>query len=130
MAKKKTNLIPLGDRVVLRSLDAGATWTRYAHDDIEGELTDQCWTAPDVGVMSGTFGIFHTDDGGVTFTPAFVEIPDVAQRNRYLLLGLMTAAGWDCYLKEWWHYQLFNARRLPLIADSVLPAPMMPAPTM
>ncbi|MDP6030850.1 MAG: M15 family metallopeptidase [Alphaproteobacteria bacterium] len=22
----------------------------------------------------------------------------------------MTAAGWDFYSKEWWHYQLFDSR--------------------
>ena len=43
-----------------------------------------------------------------------------AQRNRALLLGLMTAAGWDFYRNEWWHYQLFNARSYPLISDSAL----------
>jgi len=32
-----------------------------------------------------------------------VEVSLEAQENRYRLLGLMTAAGWDCYLKEWWH---------------------------
>jgi D-alanyl-D-alanine dipeptidase len=48
-----------------------------------------------------------------------------AQRNRMLLLGLMTAAGWDFYRNEWWHYQLFDARRFPLIADAELPRPMM-----
>jgi D-alanyl-D-alanine dipeptidase len=49
-----------------------------------------------------------------------------AQRNRALLLGVMTAAGWDFYRNEWWHYQLFNARSHPLLSDSVLPRPMMP----
>ncbi|MBM3511155.1 MAG: D-alanyl-D-alanine dipeptidase [Alphaproteobacteria bacterium] len=41
-----------------------------------------------------------------------------ALRHRSLLLGLMTAAGWDCYLKEWWHYQMFDPRRFPLLSDS------------
>ncbi len=41
-----------------------------------------------------------------------------ALRHRSLLLGLMTAAGWDCYLKEWWHYQMFEPRRFPLLSDS------------
>ncbi len=63
------------------------------------------------------------------FTPlshhAATGIPISAQRNRLLLLGLMTAAGWDFYSKEWWHYQLFDSRRYPLIADSALPKPMM-----
>jgi zinc D-Ala-D-Ala dipeptidase len=48
-----------------------------------------------------------------------------AQRNRHLLLGLMTAAGWDFYRNEWWHYQLFDARRYPLIADGALAPAMM-----
>ncbi len=63
------------------------------------------------------------------FTPlshhAAAGIPVSAQRNRMLLLGLMTAAGWDFYRNEWWHYQLFDSRRYPLIADSALPNPMM-----
>ena len=48
-----------------------------------------------------------------------------AQENRYRLLGLMTAAGWDCYLKEWWHYQLFDSRSFDLISDSALDTSMM-----
>jgi D-alanyl-D-alanine dipeptidase len=45
-----------------------------------------------------------------------------AQRNRLLLLGLMTAAGWDFYRNEWWHYQLFEARaRYPLVEDADSP---------
>jgi D-alanyl-D-alanine dipeptidase len=49
-----------------------------------------------------------------------------AQRNRALLLGLMTAAGWDFYRNEWWHYQLFQARNYPLISDSAMPEGLMP----
>ncbi len=47
-----------------------------------------------------------------------------AQRNRLLLMGLMTAAGWDFYRNEWWHYQMFDARRFRVLADADLPAPM------
>lgn len=44
-----------------------------------------------------------------------------AQRNRHLLMGLMTTAGWDFYRNEWWHYQLFNARaHHPVLSDTVL----------
>jgi D-alanyl-D-alanine dipeptidase len=64
------------------------------------------------------------------FTPlshhGCVEVSVEAQRNRLLLLGLMTAAGWDFYRNEWWHYQLFDARRYPVLGDAALPAPMMP----
>jgi D-alanyl-D-alanine dipeptidase len=64
------------------------------------------------------------------FTPlshhANTDIAPDAQRNRFTLLGLMSAAGWDFYSKEWWHYQLFDARaRYPLLSDSVLTPPMM-----
>jgi zinc D-Ala-D-Ala dipeptidase len=63
------------------------------------------------------------------FTPlshhANAEIAETAQRNRLTLLGLMTAAGWDFYRREWWHYQLFEARRWPLLSDRVLPRSML-----
>ncbi len=50
-----------------------------------------------------------------------------AQRNRHLLLGLMSAAGWDFYMREWWHYQLFDSKRYPVLSDSVLRAGLMAA---
>src|ERR1700744_6149221 len=64
------------------------------------------------------------------FTPlshhGVLDISAVAQRNRALLLGLMTAAGWDFYRNEWWHYQLFDARaRYRVLDDSACPVPMM-----
>lgn len=53
------------------------------------------------------------------------EIPIAAQKNRLLLLGIMSTAGWDFYSKEWWHYQLFEPRSYPLVEDHDLPRPMM-----
>ncbi len=41
-----------------------------------------------------------------------------AQKNRLLLLGIMTAAGWDFYSQEWWHYQLFEPRKYPVITQN------------
>ncbi len=42
-----------------------------------------------------------------------------AQKNRLVLLGIMSAAGWDFYKNEWWHYQLFDARaKYQLISDA------------
>jgi D-alanyl-D-alanine dipeptidase len=56
------------------------------------------------------------------FTPrshhGCTDLPASMQANRMLLLGLMTAAGWDFYTNEWWHYQLFDARRFPVLSDS------------
>ena len=55
-----------------------------------------------------------------------IQISPDAQRNRLLLMGLMTAAGWDFYRNEWWHYQLFNARaNYPVFSDTALAVGMM-----
>ncbi|MBU0725595.1 MAG: D-alanyl-D-alanine dipeptidase [Alphaproteobacteria bacterium] len=54
------------------------------------------------------------------------EVSTEAQRNRYILLGIMSAAGWDFYAREWWHYQLFQPRRYPVLSDSVLASGLMP----
>jgi D-alanyl-D-alanine dipeptidase len=56
---------------------------------------------------------------------AATDVSKAAQRNRFLLLGLMTAAGWDFYRNEWWHYQLFDARRYPVLSDSAVEGGMM-----
>lgn len=45
------------------------------------------------------------------------DISQQAQRNRFTLLGIMTAAGWRHNPNEWWHYQLPDARSYPLLSD-------------
>lgn len=63
------------------------------------------------------------------FTPTShhgaLDIPVEAQRNRMLLMGLMTTAGWDFYRNEWWHYQMFDSRRFPVLGDGTLAQGMM-----
>lgn len=47
-----------------------------------------------------------------------LEISPEAQRNRMLLMGIMTSAGFDFFRNEWWHYQLFSPRgRYPVLTD-------------
>lgn len=53
------------------------------------------------------------------------EIGLEAQKNRFLLMGIMTTAGWDFYRNEWWHYQLFNSRQYPLVSDAEAGLEMM-----
>ena len=53
------------------------------------------------------------------------EISVEARQNRLLLLGIMTYAGWDFYENEWWHYQLFDAKKYPLIKDEDVPQGIM-----
>ena len=85
--------------------------------------------AVDLTLIDGAGAELDMGTGFDAFTPLShhgnTEIPGEAQRNRLLLLGLMSAAGWDFYSKEWWHYQLFEPRRLPLLSDSALPKRMM-----
>lgn len=45
------------------------------------------------------------------------KISLTAQKNRLILLGIMTLAGFDFYSQEWWHYQLFEPRKYPIIED-------------
>jgi len=67
------------------------------------------------------------DDFTVQSHHGRTDISQAAQRHRAILLGIMTAAGWDFFRNEWWHYQLFKPRgRYPVLSDSVLPQPMMP----
>ena len=38
-----------------------------------------------------------------------------SRKNRSLLLTIMILAGFDFYEKEWWHDQLFNPKKFPLV---------------
>jgi D-alanyl-D-alanine dipeptidase len=86
--------------------------------------------AVDVGLLDHAGRPLDMGTGFDAFTPlshhGAAGVAPAAQRNRHLLLGLMTTAGWDFYRNEWWHYQLFQPRRFPLLSDSVLREPMMP----
>ena len=85
---------------------------------IDLTLIDQTGTELDMGTPFDDFTP-QSHHGSLN-----VSVP--AQRNRAILLGLMTAAGWDFFRNEWWHYQLFSPRgRYPVLSDSVLPRSMM-----
>lgn len=60
------------------------------------------------------------DDMSVQAHHANPDIAAPAQRNRFLLLGIMASAGWAHYPSEWWHYQLPDAHTRPLIEDGAL----------
>lgn len=75
-------------------------------------LIDRHDAALDMGTGFDDFSArAHHDNQAISAT---------AQRNRFILLGVMSTAGWDFYMKEWWHYQLFNARGYPLYSDRAL----------
>ena len=115
---------------------AEAQWVLWNHTPDPGFLADPRRGSPhsrgvavDLTLIDGAGAPLEMGTPFDAFTPLSHhgnrELPAAAQGNRLLLLGLMTQAGWDFYRNEWWHYQLFDARKYPLIADADLPAPMM-----
>jgi zinc D-Ala-D-Ala dipeptidase len=111
---------------------AEAQWVLWNHTPDPGFLADPRRGSPHS--MGAAVDLTLIDAAGAeldmgtafdAFTPlshhGVLDIPVQAQRNRHLLMGLMTNAGWDFYRNEWWHYQLFNARaRHPVLSDSIL----------
>ncbi|MGB8843310.1 MAG: D-alanyl-D-alanine dipeptidase [Aliidongia sp.] len=85
--------------------------------------------AVDLTLVDASGAELDMGTGFDAFTPLShhgnTEILPAAQRNRLLLMGLMSTAGWDFYRNEWWHYQLFQPRRFPVLSDTVLVVPMM-----
>ncbi|WP_257266600.1 D-alanyl-D-alanine dipeptidase [Endozoicomonas sp. ONNA2] len=49
------------------------------------------------------------------------QISNEAQRNRFLLAGVMNIAGFKPLRTEWWHYQLPNLDSYPLITEDEIP---------
>lgn len=74
-------------------------------------LIDKAGKELDMGTEFDEFSplSYHTEIAGIS---------GEALRNRALLLGIMSASGFDFYKNEWWHYQLFNAKNYPLIKDT------------
>lgn len=131
---------PLGLR--LRVLDAfrptEAQWALWAFDPNPEFLADprrgslhSMGAAVDLVPLDAVSGAeLDMGTGFDAFTPLSHHgnpaVSPEAQRNRALLMGLMTTAGWDFYRHEWWHYQLFDARgKYPLLSDTVLGADRM-----
>ncbi|MDE0779778.1 MAG: D-alanyl-D-alanine dipeptidase [Alphaproteobacteria bacterium] len=141
-AEKLTHATELARRLGYRLLifdalrPSEAQWVLWNHTPDPDFLTDPRKGSPHSrGVAVDLTLVDDTGqplDMGTTFdafTPRSfhgdANISPQAQRNRLLLLGIMSTAGWDFYSKEWWHYQLFKPRSYPLVADQQLAKPMM-----
>ena len=114
-----------------------AQWALWKHTPDPEFLSDPRMGSPhsrgvavDLTLAAETGAVLDMGTGFDAFTPQShhgrTDIPADAQRNRYLLLGIMVSAGWTHYGNEWWHYQLPGAADYPLLLDRDLPAPMMP----
>ena len=113
-----------------------AQWVLWNHSPDPEFLADPKRGSPhsrgvavDLTLVDQDGNALEMGTGFDAFTPLShhgnLEIGTEAQRNRALLLGIMTSAGWDFYRNEWWHYQLFHSRSYKLVSDRDLPAPMM-----
>lgn len=47
-----------------------------------------------------------------------MEVSEEAQRNRFMFLGLMAAAGFKHNPREWWHYQLRDHDCYPVLKET------------
>jgi D-alanyl-D-alanine dipeptidase len=94
------------DETFVANPQKGSNHTRGIAIDLT--LIDQQGTELDMGTPFDDFTdqSFHTT----------LLTPEV-QKNRFMLLGIMMSAGWDFYDKEWWHYQMFDAKSFDLIEN-------------
>jgi len=108
-----------------------AQWAMWTHTPDPEFLADPRRGSPhsrgvalDLTLLDAAGAALDMGTGFDAFTPlshhASLAVSPAAQANRFMLLGIMTAAGWDFYRNEWWHYQLFNSRQYPLYSDSAL----------
>ena len=116
---------------------AEAQWALWAHTPDPDFLADPRRGSPhsmgaavDLTLIDGQGRELDMGTDFDAFTPKShhgnTEVTAVAQRNRLLLLGLMTAAGWDFFRNEWWHYQMFSPRgKYPVLSDDALDLSMM-----
>ena len=113
-----------------------AQWVMWTHTPDPEFLADPRRGSPhsrgvalDLTLLDAAGEALDMGTGFDDFTPlshhASIAVSPAAQANRLMLLGIMTAAGWDFYRNEWWHYQLFNSRQYPLYSDSALPRGLM-----
>ncbi len=115
---------------------AEAQWVLWNHTPDPNFLADPRYGSPhsrgaaiDLTLIDGSGRELEMGTEFDAFTPLShhgnQEVSVVAQKNRMLLMGLMTTAGWDFYRNEWWHFQMFNSLRYPALSDSVLPNGLM-----
>ena len=115
---------------------AEAQWALWSHTPDPDFLADPRRGSPhsrgvaiDVTLLDGNGQALEMGTPFDHFSPLSHHgaqgISDQARRNRLLLLGLMTEAGWDFYRNEWWHYQLFDSRRYALLGDRAAGTRMM-----
>lgn len=131
---------PLGLRFIIFDAfrPAEAQWKLWEHTPDPNFLADPAKGSPhsrgvavDLNLIDKAGKQLDMGTEFDAFTPLShhgrTDISPQAQKNRMLLMGIMTTAGWDFYRNEWWHYQLFNSRNYALINDAEAKTGMMQA---
>ncbi|MRI34650.1 D-alanyl-D-alanine dipeptidase [Endozoicomonas sp. OPT23] len=54
------------------------------------------------------------------------QVSEQAQRNRLLLAGIMSVAGFTPLQSEWWHYQLPDSNQYPILSEADVQSGLMP----
>ena len=113
-----------------------AQWKLWEHTPDPGFLADPVKGSPHSRGVAVDLTLLTLEGQALDMGTAFdaftplshhgrTDISLTAQKNRLLLMGIMTTAGWDFYRNEWWHYQLFNSRNYPLLSDAEAGTGMM-----
>jgi D-alanyl-D-alanine dipeptidase len=108
-----------------------AQWKLWAHTPDPNFLADPNKGSPHSRGVAIDLTLCTADGAELDMGTAFdaftplshhgrIDIDAQEQRNRLLLMGIMTTAGWDFYRNEWWHYQLFNSRDYQLYSAAGL----------
>ncbi len=77
---------------------------------IDLTLNDKQGTELDMGTKIDEMSI-------LSFPTNYQDITDTALQNRLLLRGIMTTAGFEPIDTEWWHFQLPNYSKYPIIKN-------------
>jgi D-alanyl-D-alanine dipeptidase len=127
-ALRLAQALGLGLRIYDAFRPAEAQWALWNHTPDPDYLADPRRGSPHSRGVAVDLTLIRPDGAALEMGTPFdaleplshharTELSAEAQRNRHLLLGIMTSAGWDFYRNEWWHYQLFEPRRYPLLSD-------------
>ena len=121
---------PLGLRFLIFDAfrPSEAQWKLWQHTPDPNFLADPAKGSPhsrgvaiDLNLIDASGNQLDMGTAFDEFTPLShhgrTDISTEAQKNRLLLMGIMTTAGWDFYRNEWWHYQLFNSKEYKVLSD-------------
>ena len=96
---------------------------RYVADPTKGSNHTR-GVAVDLTLLDGTDQELDMGTPVDTMTPAshhfYAALPAAILVNRMRLLTIMLEAGFVHHPNEWWHYQLPDAMRFPLLADPLI----------